>query len=161
LLALVCDAQGDTAAACNKLEEALRMAEPGGFIRNFVDLGPPMAGLLARLHRQSKASQPGMVHYIARILAAFPQTSPQDSSVERTRAASPPGALSPHFVEPLTERESQILKLLDSELAPADIAPELSLATSTVRTHIRNVYRKLGARSRFEAVHRARDLRLL
>jgi LuxR family maltose regulon positive regulatory protein len=161
LLALVCDAQDEPSTACERLTEALVLAEPGGFIRNFVDLGPPMAGLLARLHRQSKASQPGIMPYIARILAAFPQTGPQDSSVERTRAASPPVAISPHFVEPLTERESQILKLLDSELSPADIALELSLATSTVRTHIRNVYRKLGASSRFEAVHRARDLRLL
>lgn len=161
LLALVCDAQGDTAAACNKLAEALRLAEPGGFIRNFVDLGQPMADLLARLHRQSKASQPGMLTYIARLLAAFPKTGPQGSPTKLARAASPPVAPSPFLAEPLTEREAEIIKLLDSKLSPADMARELSLSTSTVRTHIRNVYRKLDVNSRFEAVHRARELSIL
>jgi LuxR family maltose regulon positive regulatory protein len=161
LLALVCDAQGDTAAAYDRLAEALRLAETGGFIRNFVDLGQPMADLLARLYRQSKASQPGMLPYIARILAVFPKTGPQGSPTKLARAASRPVAPSPFFVEPLTERESQILKLLASELSPEDMARELSLSTSTVRTHIRNVYSKLDVHSRFEALHRARELRML
>jgi LuxR family maltose regulon positive regulatory protein len=161
LLALVCDAQGDTAAACSKLEEALRMAEPGGFIRSFVDLGPPMAYLLARLHRQSKAWQPGMLTYIARLLAAFPKTGPQGSPAKLAPAASPLVAPSHLLAEPLTQRESQILKLLATELSPADMASELVLSIGTVRTHIKNIYAKLGVHRRIEAVHRARELDLL
>jgi LuxR family maltose regulon positive regulatory protein len=63
--------------------------------------------------------------------------------------------------EPLTERESQILQLLATELSPDEIGQKLFVSTSTVRTHTRNIYAKLDVHRRFEAVHRARELGLL
>ena len=76
LQALVQDALGEEATALEKLGGALELAEPGGFLRNFVDLGSPMADLLARLQCQHEASQSAIAPYLAQILAAFPAPRP-------------------------------------------------------------------------------------
>ena len=84
LQALVYSVLGEEATALEKLGAALELAEPGGFVRNFVDLGPPMADLLARLQRQHEASQSAIAPYLAQILAAFPapdQTGPNRASL--------------------------------------------------------------------------------
>ncbi len=150
LQALVYDAQGDRQLADERLATALRLGQPGGFIRNFLDLGPPMAGLLARLHEQGGTE---MEPYISQILAAF-----QMEEQGRTTQA-PVGE--PKREGPLTERELQTLRLLATDLTPQEIASKLTITVDTVRTHIKNVYKKLGVHSRFEAVQRANELGFL
>ncbi len=144
LQALVYDAQGDRQLAGERLATALRLGEPGGFIRTFVDLGPPMADLLARLQEQGGTQ---MESYISQILAAF-QMEEQNTPA-------------PDLKNPLTKRELQMLRLLATDLSPQDIASEMTVSPTTTRTHIRNVYQKLGVHSRFEVVQRAKELTLL
>jgi LuxR family maltose regulon positive regulatory protein len=153
LLALVHDALGQEAAALDTLAAALALAEPGGFVRNFVDLGPPMAGLLARLRSRSPVGRAaGTLPYLEHTFAAFPPPA----------AAAPAGAAyRAWMVEPLTEREGEVLCALATDLSPEQIAGQLLISLPTARTHIRNIYAKLGVHSRFEAIQRARELNLL
>jgi LuxR family maltose regulon positive regulatory protein len=153
LLALVHDALGQEPAALDTIGAALALAEPGGFVRNFVDLGPPMAGLLARLRsRPPKGRVAGSLPFLEQIVAAFP------SPASAAPAAAPHRAW---MIEPLTEREGEVLRALATDLAPDQIAGQLFISLPTTRTHIRNIYAKLGVHSRFEAVQRAREMRLL
>ncbi len=160
LLALVAEAQGDTSTSFDKLTEALLLAEPGGFVRSFVDLGAPMAVLLERLQGMHKDTLPAISTYIDRILGAFPAHT---HAVHKTSASSTPRVPSgvSALVDPLTKREVQILRLLATELSPQEIGDELVVSTATVRTHISNIYQKLDTHSRFEAVHRASELSLI
>ena len=155
LLALVHDALGQEPAALDTVGAALALAEPGGFVRNFVDLGPPMAGLLARLRgRLTGPPAPGSLSFLEQILAAFPPLA----SAAVAPAAAP---YREWMVEPLTEREGEVLCALATDLSPDQIAGRLLISLATTRTHIRNIYAKLGVHSRFEAIQRARELRLL
>ena len=162
VLALVQDAQAEEAAALETLDAALNLAEPGGFLRNFVDLGSPMADLLARLRRRHKAAHSAVLLYLDQILSAFPAHSPDPATGQAPRRLRS-GALprSPALVEPLTERESQVLDLLRTDLSPEEMAGQLLVSTVTVRTHIRNIYAKLDVHSRCEAVQAAKELGLL
>jgi LuxR family transcriptional regulator, maltose regulon positive regulatory protein len=161
VLALVQDAQAEEAAALETLDAALNLAEPGGFVRNFVDLGSPMADLLARQRRRHKAAQSAVLLYLDQILSAFPVPAQTRYRPGSSSAAS--GALprSPALAEPLTERESQVLDLLRTDLSPEEMAGQLRVSTVTVRTHIRNIYAKLDVHSRCEAVQAAKELGLL
>jgi LuxR family transcriptional regulator, maltose regulon positive regulatory protein len=161
VLALVQDAQAEEAAALETIDAALNLAEPGGFLRNFVDLGSPMADLLARLRRRHKAAHSAVLLYLDQILSAFPAQAQTGYRPGSSSAAS--GALprSPSLVEPLTERESQVLDLLRTDLSPEEIAGQLRVSRATVRTHIRNIYAKLDVHSRCEAVQVAKELGLL
>jgi LuxR family maltose regulon positive regulatory protein len=144
LQALAFDAQDDPDAALAALEQALTLAEPEGYVRTFVDEGEPMAGLLRR------ALSRGIVpDYVARLLAAF-----GDEAELR-----PPAMES--LVEPLTERELEVLRLIVAGLSNPDIAEELYIAVSTVKSHVNHIYGKLGVGSRTQAVAKARELRLL
>lgn len=155
LLALVHDALGQEPAALDTLGAALDLAEPGGFMRNFVDLGPPMAGLLARLRSRPPVGRAAAsLLFLEQILVAFPPLA--------SAAAAPGDASSQEWwVEPLTERETDVLRLLATNLSPQEIAGQLLVSLTTARTHIRNIYAKLGVHSRFEAIQRAKELRLL
>jgi LuxR family maltose regulon positive regulatory protein len=147
LQALVEQARGDTAAALAPLQRAVTLAEPETHVRVFADEGPPMAALLKALARK-KAASPG---YLRRLLAATARAAP-------TAPAAPvPQAL----VEPLTERELDVLRLLGSDLDGPDIARELSVSLNTMRTHTKNIYAKLGVTSRRGAVRQAQQLNLL
>ena len=148
LQALVLDALGRKTAADHKLLESLALASPGGFIRNYVDLGQPMAILLRRLKKQGLVGD--QVAYVDEIMAAF--ASPPSS-------ASP--APQPDSIEALTEREMQIVRLLATELTTDEIASQIMVSVSTVRTHSKNIYSKLNAHSRIEAVVRAQELSLI
>ena len=139
LEALLHNARGDEPAATQKLAQALALGEPGGFIRQFVDLGAPMDHLLIRHKRQGGASD-----YVNRILAAFP------SAIRLTT-----------LIDPLTERELQVLRLLATEPSTQGIAAELVVSIGTVRTHTKRIYSKLDVHSRLEAVQRAQELGLL
>ena len=110
-----------------------------------------MAGLLRQLKRQTDTSQlakqTGALPYIDLILAAFP-----------VPATAPAPGRHPDLTDALTERELQVLRLLSSTLSTEDIAAELVVSINTVRMHTKNIYSKLDAHSRIEAVDRARDL---
>jgi len=130
--------------ALSALCRALSLAEPEGYVRTFVDEGEPMAHLL-RLSL-SRGIAPD---YVARLLAAF------DQEIE----PEPPGMQS--LVEPLTERELDVLRLIVAGLSNPEIADELVIAVSTVKTHINHIFGKLGVDRRTQAVARAQELSLL
>ena len=144
LEAIARDALGDPAAAGRALERALDLAEPDRALLWF--LLHPAPGLLERHARQRTAH----AALIAEILDLLAGNAP----------APPPGGLQPPL-EPLRKSEIRVLRYLPTHLSAPEIAAELSVSTSTVKTHMRNVYVKLGAHSRAEAVESARALGLL
>jgi LuxR family transcriptional regulator, maltose regulon positive regulatory protein len=143
LQALAQETQGDIPAGLASLQQALTLAEPEGYVRTFIDEGPPMAPLLKVAAKQRTA--PG---YVRRLLAA----------VNKTGDAAP---VQPGLIEPLSERELDVLRLLGTDLNGPDIARELIVSLSTVRTHTNRIYAKLGVNNRRAAVRRARELDLL
>jgi LuxR family maltose regulon positive regulatory protein len=141
--ALARHARGDVPAARTSLARAADLAEPEGYIRIFVDHGAPMTALLGVATKQRDAPA-----YLRRLLAA--------TVVSTAR----PGVAQP-LIEPLSDRELQVLRLLASDLDGPDIARDLSVSLPTVRTHTSNIYAKLGVTNRRAAVSRATELDLL
>ena len=142
LLTVAYRARDDVAGALASLQRAMVLAEPEGYVRVIVDEGPPMEALL-----KLAARQPNVSGYARRLLAAA--AAEGGTPVEQA------------LIEPLSERELEVLRLLDSELDGPDIARELTVSLATVRTHTRNIYAKLGVNSRRAAVRRAAELGLL
>ena len=152
LQALTHHAHGDMLAALGPLERALRLAEPEGYVRMFVDEGPPMARLLREV-----AARGIMPPYSSALLTAFSaEQRPLEPNplLPTTRAPQP-------LIEPLSERELDVLRLLNSELSGPEIARELVVALSTVRTHTKRIYQKLDVTTRRAAVNRASALGLI
>ncbi|MCA1572810.1 MAG: LuxR C-terminal-related transcriptional regulator, partial [Chloroflexi bacterium] len=141
--ALAHRAAGDQTTALGSLERAIALAGPEGYARTFVDEGEPMEALLKLAAKQRAV--PGEV---PRLLAAF-------------GAGSGGPAVQQALIEPLSDRELEVLRLLESELDGPDIARELVVSLNTVRTHTKNIYAKLGVNSRRAAVRRAAELGLL
>ena len=141
--ALVRRARGDVTGALASLHRAVALAEPEGYVRAFIDEGPPMAALLKLAAKERKAPE-----YVRRLLAAV-------VTVEGQTPVEQP------LIEPLSERELEVLRLLESELDGPEIARELTVSLATVRTHTRSIYAKLGVNSRRAAVRRAAELGLL
>jgi LuxR family maltose regulon positive regulatory protein len=148
LRALAWEDVGQVEGALGELEQALAMAEPGGYMRIFLDEGLPMARLLYQAAQQGVQSE-----YAARLLAAFPA----DQSGEMSPIQESPADI----VEPLSDRELEVLKLIAAGLSNREIAQRLFLSISTVKVHIYNLYGKLGVHSRTQAVHRATALGIL
>ena len=152
LQAVAHHAHGETDKAVQVLADALVLAEPSGFIRLFVDEGALMAQLLAA------ASARGiMPDYTRKLLAAF------DAESKGVTAESPPltASDSQPLVEPLSDRELEVLHLVGQGLSNREISERLFLALSTVKGHNRNIFDKLQVQRRTEAVARARELGLL
>jgi LuxR family transcriptional regulator, maltose regulon positive regulatory protein len=149
LEAIARDTLGDPAAAGRALERALDLAEPDGALLTF--LIHPARDLLERQAKQARqrTAHPAL---IAQILDSLAGTSPAPTS-DRDRPQPP--------AEPLSGRELRVLRYLPTHLSAPEIASALAVSTSTVKTHLRNLYRKLGAHSRAEAVERARALGLV
>ncbi|HEY5484615.1 MAG TPA: LuxR C-terminal-related transcriptional regulator [Propionibacteriaceae bacterium] len=143
LQALDHQTQGDIPAALASLQRALMLSEPEGYVRVFVDEGPPMASLLRAVAKQGIAP-----NYVRRLLAALNKT---DDSTPVTQG----------LIDPLSERELVVLRLLGTDLNGPEIARELIVSVNTVRTHTKNIYAKLGVTNRRAAVRRAQELRLL
>jgi LuxR family maltose regulon positive regulatory protein len=143
LRALAHQAHGDIRAALAALEGAVNLAEPEGYVRVFVDEGPPMAALLKAAAKQGTARG-----YARRLLAAATGTEPGAPARQA-------------LVDPLSERELDVLRLLGTELGGPAIARELTVSLNTMRTHTKNIYAKLGVTNRRAAVRRAADLSLL
>jgi LuxR family maltose regulon positive regulatory protein len=157
LQALLHDAWGEEPAALESLAQALNLAEPNGFIRLFVDLGPQMADLLKQLIKQNVA-----VNYIGGILAAFKEDEDramQDESDHLSAQSSPLG--NQPLVERLTNRELEILNLLGQWLQNKEIAAELFISPLTVKKHLDNIYGKLNVSGRRQAVEQAQNLGIL
>jgi LuxR family maltose regulon positive regulatory protein len=150
LQALSLQAQGDTGQAFTQLERALALAEPEGFVHIFVDEGPPMARLLYEAANRDLASD-----YARRLLAAFPHAQPDETELPE------PGTSTHEMVEPLSERELEVLELIAEGFTNREIASRLYLSLNTVKGHSRNIYGKLGVHSRTQAVARARALGML
>jgi LuxR family maltose regulon positive regulatory protein len=147
---LALQAGGDTDQAITALEKALTLAKPAGFIRIFVDEGPLMARLLYETLSRGIAPD-----YVRRLLAAFPVTEPEQPDVSKTRAPNS------ELIEPLSERELEVLQLIAEGLTNPEIASRLFLALNTVKTHAGNIYGKLNVHSRTQAIARAQVLGLL
>jgi LuxR family maltose regulon positive regulatory protein len=148
LRALALDAQGDRMSAVSTLEQALVLAAPEGYVRLFVDEGLPMRALLCQA--QARSSVPG---YVATLLSAFGEQTLSDLPL--TSAGPDP------LVEPLTERERDVLRLLLEGASNREIARRLVLSVNTVKRHVYNLCGKFGVQSRTQAIIRARDLNLL
>lgn len=149
LQALALQAQGKPERARDALKAALRLAEPGGLIRLFADEGRPMEHLLKSMRADERLSM-----YAARILAALEDDAGHLPALLSSQSKSP-------LVEPLSEREQEVLRLLAAGLANPEIAQELTVTVHTVRSHVKSIYGKLSVHSRWEAAQRARELGLL
>jgi LuxR family maltose regulon positive regulatory protein len=147
LQARALDAQGQDGEALRVLCQALLLAEPEGWVRTFVDEGTPMAGLLSRVDPHCAPA------YVARLLAAFGPSTPASTPAPTLRSQP--------LVEPLTDRELEVLQLIAAGLTNQEIAARLTVSVNTVKTHARNLYGKLDATNRTQAVARARELGLL
>jgi LuxR family maltose regulon positive regulatory protein len=134
------------------LEEALRLAEPGGYVRVFLDQGLPMQTLLAQWLACSGDSP--LRGYAGRLLSQF-DAEPRTAG-RRDTAASPAG-----LVEPLSPREMEVLHLMALGRTNAEIARQLIVAPGTVKAHTASIYQKLDAANRTEAVARARQIGIL
>jgi LuxR family transcriptional regulator, maltose regulon positive regulatory protein len=157
LRALALNAQGETSAANLELEQAVKLARPGGFIRVFVDLGQPMQRLLHRLAKQEHSAET-----IRRLLAAF--SDADENSGRSTRPALPVRHPSPGnstLFERLTPRELEVLILLREPLSIKEIALKLNISYTTAKRHTINIYAKLGVNQRYKAVARAIELGIL
>ncbi len=145
LQAIALHQQGERAESLRRLGEALALAEPDGFIRIFVDKGQPMAQLL------TEAAAYGMrPNYVGQLLAAF-----------EADAAKRMGQIAQPLIEPLSQRELEILRLISQGLSNDEIRKRLFLALDTVKGHNRKIFEKLHVQRRTEAVAQARKLGLL
>jgi LuxR family maltose regulon positive regulatory protein len=146
--ALALQAQGDRTSSLSTLERALLLAVPEGYIRIFVDEGAPMMALLRDSHVQSEV--PG---YITTLLEAFGAQYVQDLPSISAHPVS--------LLDPLTEREREVLRLLLAGASNREIARNLVLSVNTVKRHVYNICGKLGVQSRSQAISRAWDLHLV
>jgi LuxR family maltose regulon positive regulatory protein len=147
LQALVSQEQGDMARAVAAVQRALTLAEPEGYVRLFVDEGQPMRELLAACLTQGASPE-----YVTRLMQAI---APQPDE------ASVPPDPNQLLVEPLSNRELEVLGLLANGLTNQAIADELVIALSTVKKHVNNILGKLHVGNRTQAVSRAQELSIL
>jgi ATP/maltotriose-dependent transcriptional regulator MalT len=158
LKALTYQGQGNLAPALSALASALELAEPEEYIRTFVDEGSAMAALL----RRRRAAQGRETDYIEKLLEAFElgeEHIEPASSQDRQRTV--PQHLSQPLIEPLSDREREVLQLMATGAPNQEIAEALVIAVNTVKRHARNIFDKLGVQNRTQAVARAQALGLL
>jgi LuxR family maltose regulon positive regulatory protein len=143
LQAMAQHAQRKLDPALTALGRALSLAEPEGYVRTFIDEGAPIAQLL----RQTAAR--GITpDYVSSLLAALESEMREERRIDE-------------LVEPLSERELEVLRLLTTHLSSTEIAQELFISVNTVRSHIKSIYGKLNVHSRKDAIQRAQELELL
>jgi len=142
-------ANGEMEKALQVLSEALALSEPGGYVRIFVDEGEMMRLVIEKLsiNRDHPLSS-----YMDKLLASFPQPFAKPKSVTIHQRSG--------MIEPLSEREMEVLKLLRSEMSGPEIARQLIVSLNTFRTHTKNIFNKLGVNDRRAAIRRAEELGL-
>jgi LuxR family maltose regulon positive regulatory protein len=150
LQALADQARGDLDRALDALKRALSLAEPRGYVGIFAGEGEPMRVLLREAVKRGVVRDIA-VEYVNDLLAAL-------GVKEREAFTAPSPAV---LAEPLSERELEVLQLLNTHLSSTEIAEQLCISANTVRYHIKNIYGKLDVHSRSDAVQRARELGLL
>jgi LuxR family maltose regulon positive regulatory protein len=150
LQSLAYQAQGDQPRALASLERALSLAEPEGYVRIFVDKGEAVRLLI---EVQSRNRDHPLSGYADKLLSAFAQPA-------ATTPKSKIKNLKSEIVEPLSERELEVLKLLRSELSGPEIAEQLIVSLNTLRSHTKSIFNKLGVNNRRAAVRRAEELDL-
>jgi LuxR family maltose regulon positive regulatory protein len=163
--ALAYEAQGNRPHALAALKHALSLAEPEGYVRIFVDEGEPMRMLIAdfrlSIEKQMSSSAHAQLGYTSKLLAAFaPPVNKQSTTPALAVGASVKNPKS-EMVEPLSERELEVLRLVAKGLSNREISLRLFLALNTVKGHNQKIFNKLQVQSRTEAVARARELGLL
>jgi LuxR family maltose regulon positive regulatory protein len=137
------------------LEPALTLAEQEGYVRVFAEAGPAVAPVLRQAAAQGIAPE-----FVGKLLAALDKRV--GAPLVGARPSLPVTAAgSPALIEPLSDRELEVLRLVAAGMANKEIAEQLFLAVGTVKRHVFNLYGKLGVTSRMSAVARARDLGLL
>jgi len=150
--------------ALSALAEAMRLAEPEGYIRSFVEEGAPMETLLSSLRAQEQKQGP--TPYLDIVLASFSSSALHK---EKPHPEFHPRPSSPHLpheqayplLDPLSEREQEVLRLLAQGASNQEIAEQLVVTAATVKFHVSHILSKLQARNRTQAVARARSLGLL
>jgi LuxR family maltose regulon positive regulatory protein len=153
LKALAMQSMGDGAHAVNDLTECLTLAEPEGYVRVFLDEGQPMQLLLVQW--LAHASDDRLRGYVNRLLSQFEMGAP---IVTETQEKSAPNA---GLIEPLSQRELEVIHLIANGYTNKEIAQELVVAPGTVKAHTSSIYRKLDVANRTEAAARARQLGIL
>lgn len=147
---LLLEKQGRRGEAMSALREAIDRAAPGGWLRPFVEAGPPMSELLGHLSEAERDS-----HFVTQIRSALSE------SKSVTNGASRSALRNTALLEPLTNRELDVLELLARRLQDKEIAEELSVSVGTVKSHLKHIYGKLAAAGRREAVLKAEELGLI
>jgi LuxR family maltose regulon positive regulatory protein len=143
-------AHGEREQAVELLGQVMAIAEPNGLIRLFVDEGEPMQSMIDDLRTWILKIAPHLSAYLEKLGAAFP-----------SRTSENPTSKTQNLVEPLSERELQVLRLIAQGLSNQEICDRLFLALSTVKGHSRIIFDKLEVHNRTQAVARARELGLL
>jgi LuxR family maltose regulon positive regulatory protein len=142
---------GDTGSALTALKQAFILAVPEGYVRTFVDYGPPMQALLRQAGKMDLFPE-----YVSKLLAAFTTNAGEDRPTKTLK----PSSLRP-LVETLTDQEMSILRLMAAGLSHHEIASELYLSINTIKWHTTHIYGKLGVHRRAHAVARARELNII
>jgi LuxR family maltose regulon positive regulatory protein len=145
LRSLAFQALGNTAQATESLERALALAEPEDCMRALVDAGEPLVPLLRHIASRGTATD-----YIARLLSLLETVQPTETAL-----------LTQQLVDPLSERELEVLRLITAGLSNQEIAQELIIAVGTVKAHTSAIYRKLDVRGRAQAIVRSRELGII
>jgi LuxR family maltose regulon positive regulatory protein len=169
LQALVYDSIGDRAQAYSALEQSLVKGAPDGFVRVFLDEGEPLRRLLTDYRAQRAGSTPRLHAYVGRLLEDFAVEKGEDERLLDQAPETPvnfptalrAGALQSGLLEPLSDRELEVLQGLASGLSYRDIAERLIVAQGTVKVHVHNIYSKLNVANRTQAITRGQELGLL
>ncbi len=166
LQALALHGQGHTEAAQVSLQRALELAEPEGHVRIFVDEGEPIRWLIAdfRLRIVRRETPNPLLVYVEKLLSAFSVTglaAPFQSEIRNLKHLHRTQVQVSEIVEPLSERELVVLRLIAEGYSNQEIATKLFVAVSTVKTHVNNIFTKLGVQGRKQAVAHAKELNLL
>ena len=153
--ALILQAQQKPAAALASMDEALALAAPEGFVRLFLDGGPAVSALLMHVSDQTPA-------FVSELLAKFGSTPAGMATLTRQAPQGSPSIPPGHslLVEPLSEREMDVLRLLVAGQTNSEIADELVITVGTAKWHVHNIYQKMDVTSRGEAIARAHAWRL-
>jgi LuxR family maltose regulon positive regulatory protein len=140
-------ALGDDTSALAEMERAVSLAEPEGFMRIFLDEGEPVNRILDKLRSRKTTGR----DHLEKILAAFGEKPTVSFAVELIATQE----------EPLSEREREVLRLLDTSLSSTEIAEELVVSVNTVRSHVKRIYQKLNVHSRYQAIARAKEQHII